>query len=241
MADPFRDPVREAIVDAACAGDLEALWYMCARGDMRFDVWKSQSFMHAAASGRVHVLEWVMYTTVVRYRTLYIGFMNLPYSIACRAVEDVVHWDVLVFMCMYDPENAPRAICAAAATYGRLDVLKQMWRSRVSADGIAFANAASRRRFDVLEWLLTHSFATDDQKACACASAALHGYLDVLEFLRARTCPWDPWTFACASKRGHLDVMHWLLEQGCPWDSRVFLNASPAVVRWLEAHGMRKN
>ena len=51
-----------------------------------------------------------------------------------------------------------------------------------------------------------------------CRFAALSGYLAVLQWCRENGCPWDERTCASAAKHGQLTVLQWCRENGCPWD-----------------------
>ena len=61
----------------------------------------------------------------------------------------------------------------------------------------------------------------DLQTPEACAAAAKHGYLQVLQWLHENKCPWNVHACSFAACFGHLDVLRYLRENGCPWDRRV--------------------
>ena len=71
------------------------------------------------------------------------------------------------------------------------------------------------------------SDADTSQKATTLiGSAAIHGNLPGLQFLRSVGCPWNKETCACAAICGNLTVLQWCRENGCSWDERTFRNAS---------------
>lgn len=104
------------------------------------------------------------------------------------------------------------------------------------------ALAAAAGRLDVLRW------AREDAKAgwdtWAPASAALAGHVHVLEWLRARECPFDWRTPAAAAAAGHLDALRWARERRLPLRRAAIVGAARggelACVRYLvEACGLR--
>jgi hypothetical protein len=79
------------------------------------------------------------------------------------------------------------------------------------------------------------------RKEGLCEAAARSGQLEVLQWLRANSCPWDGFTCALAVEDGHLEVRQWLLANGCPWDERTCSWAAAGghlkVLQWLRANG----
>ena len=51
-----------------------------------------------------------------------------------------------------------------------------------------------------------------------CKQMAYDGNLELLQFLRAKGCPWDEWTCTYAAKNGQLECLKYAHENGCPWD-----------------------
>lgn len=73
----------------------------------------------------------------------------------------------------------------------------------------------------ILEWIENmHGKGVFDERICAVA--AHFGKTEVLKWLRARNCPWDPMTCAEAARRGHLDTLKWVRHNGCTWDEMTF-------------------
>ena len=52
-----------------------------------------------------------------------------------------------------------------------------------------------------------------------CANAALYGDLQILQYARDNGCPWDEWTCAEAALNGHLPVLQWARNNDCPWNA----------------------
>ena len=48
-----------------------------------------------------------------------------------------------------------------------------------------------------------------------CEAAADSGYLEMLQWLRSKRCPWNERTFEAAALSGHLEILQWLHNQGC--------------------------
>ncbi|CAM9667025.1 unnamed protein product, partial [Sphacelaria rigidula] len=75
--------------------------------------------------------------------------------------------------------HLPAKLCAAAAGFGRLDVLKCL-------------------RARNCPW---------DKTICHRAASA--GYLEILQWERPNGCPWDENTCCSAAAGGHLKVLQW--------------------------------
>ena len=84
----------------------------------------------------------------------------------------------------------------------------------------------------------------------ACAVAAIHGYIAMLERLRdphidGGVCPWEYHACWCAARSNQLDTLIWLRNPDtgggvCPWNKEACLSAArywdySAVVAWIEA------
>ena len=65
----------------------------------------------------------------------------------------------------------------------------------------------------------------------------------MLEWARARGCPWDAWCCAEAARKGNLETLEWLRARGCPWDRRTcasaWNNGHFHVYDWARANGCR--
>jgi hypothetical protein len=59
-----------------------------------------------------------------------------------------------------------------------------------------------------------------------CANAALHGHLDILQFVHTHGCSWDAWTCSNAALNGHVHVLKYAHEHGCPWTEHTCSNAA---------------
>jgi hypothetical protein len=47
--------------------------------------------------------------------------------------------------------------------------------------------------------------------------AALHGRLDIIQWLRTKGCPWSASACSYAALNGHLEALKWMRANGCPW------------------------
>jgi hypothetical protein len=52
-----------------------------------------------------------------------------------------------------------------------------------------------------------------------CSIAAANGHFELLQYAHANGCPWDSDTCRGAAKKGHLDILQWARANGCPWSS----------------------
>ena len=115
---------------------------------------------------------------------------------------------------------------ALAAAVGCVAVLAELMdvRGCGAAEGlpyrgvVACRTAASHGRLEALVWLRGRGLEWDTS-VCAVSSAG--GHLEVLRYAREHGCPWDEETCWYAARRGHLGVLRYAREHGCPWDWRV--------------------
>jgi hypothetical protein len=74
-----------------------------------------------------------------------------------------------------------------------------------------------------------------------CESAAKHGNLPVLQYLRSVNCSWNAGTCARAAKAGHLHILQWCRENGCHWNERTCEHAAEAghlhILQWCRENG----
>ena len=75
-----------------------------------------------------------------------------------------------------------------------------------------------------LSWALEKCY--EEKKKRFCSKMAEKGNLELLQFLRAKGCPWNEWTCANAACKGHLECLKYLHENGCPWDEGTCLGAA---------------
>jgi hypothetical protein len=87
--------------------------------------------------------------------------------------------------------------------------------------------AASHGRLEVLKWLVEKGFKFS---ADSLAAAAQGGELECIEYLREIGCPWSnavakidmtvttPWTSTPAAEK-YVQILRYLMETGCPWDA----------------------
>eukprot|EP00588_Corethron_pennatum_P032747 CAMPEP_0194349390 /NCGR_PEP_ID=MMETSP0171-20130528/107064_1 /TAXON_ID=218684 /ORGANISM="Corethron pennatum, Strain L29A3" /LENGTH=266 /DNA_ID=CAMNT_0039116835 /DNA_START=101 /DNA_END=897 /DNA_ORIENTATION=- len=74
-----------------------------------------------------------------------------------------------------------------------------------------------------------------------CYAAATGGQLRVLQWLRARNCPWDSWTTRRAARNGHLKVLKWAKGEGCELGAGICYEAAKGghfeVLKWAQGEG----
>ncbi|KAL6059217.1 Ankyrin repeat domain containing protein [Balamuthia mandrillaris] len=137
---------------------------------------------------------------------------------------------------------SPRAF-ALAARRGHMEVLRWIRANqgehackKVSPD----MNAALGGQWEVLKWLHTEAGCAWSG-ASVCSAIAATGNLSMVQWVRARGCPWDESTCSVAARKGHLEVLQWAREQGCPWQestcNKAALNGHLHVLRWARAQG----
>jgi hypothetical protein len=91
-------------------------------------------------------------------------------------------------------------------------------RAAIQRSGVRLPDAFEIGEFNTestISWALEKC---SEEKERFCAEMALKGNLELLQFLRAKGCPWDGWTCSSAAKNGHLECLKYAREKGCPWD-----------------------
>ncbi len=128
--------------------------------------------------------------------------------------------------------------CRAAAKAGHIDALKWLHGSGCPWDVWTTSGAAVGGHLDVLVWLRDNKCPWNEN---TCSGAACGGHLHILKWARARECPWDEETCAWAARGGHLELLQWARQQGCPWDEETCAEAAKegklAVLQWAHANG----
>jgi len=56
-----------------------------------------------------------------------------------------------------------------------------------------------------------------------CGGAYYHeGHISLIQWMRARGCPWNEQCTAHAAHGGHLRLLEYLRENGCPWEEHTW-------------------
>lgn len=97
-----------------------------------------------------------------------------------------------------------------------LQMLKYMWNDGCEDPHpqLTIMYAAQYNRRDVLEWLYTdlaHLYTMDARAAWA---AARNGHLELLQWMRARGCPWDYEAGIAAAQMNNVHVLRWMAANG---------------------------
>ena len=128
-------------------------------------------------------------------RTRY--FLHFPatsFNLSYFTEDWCAYWSRKFYMHETDPELIKRVLYVAARQ-GYLQVFEKYW------------SQGPQEKLSQL-W---------DEETCGWA--ALHGHLEVLQWLRAKGCPWWEVTSKQAALGGHLEVLQWMRAQDppCPW------------------------
>jgi len=203
--------------------------------------------------GRRNLLDWMQDLA----RDDIDGPMRLHDSIcvAAASVGDLKH---LQGQAQY---RIPERAYKCASRYGHLNVLQWALDTSALCTVDVCKQAAKGGHIHVLEWAMANRSVKLSQRcpcspACvrynvecphkrgftltesACAAAARRGDLEMLQWLRAKGCPWDSTTCERAAQQGRLCVLEWARAQGCPWNwgSSVCCRAAKAghlhVIKW---------
>lgn len=105
--------------------------------------------------------------------------------------------------------------CSEAASCRNLEALVLLSSERHPWDAsVLRAAAGSRRRTDIVLYLLDHGCPTDATVLCA---AAVAGNLDTIKALLERACPRDETATRAAAGAGHVGALRLLCASGCPY------------------------
>jgi hypothetical protein len=107
----------------------------------------------------------------------------------------------------------------AAALSGDISVLKYVIENGSSWDYVTYNYAVKSGNLDCLKYLYQQSF-NDLSKpwwnVSTCMTAAFHGYLHILKFLRKKGCRWDARTTLYAFENKHIKLLDWAIKNKCP-------------------------
>lgn len=102
-----------------------------------------------------------------------------------------------------------------AVKYGQTAVMQFLLDNQCPLVGYprAFDVAARGHSLATFEWLYHHKH---DWGELTCSTAAGAGWLEGLQYLRAKGCRWDRETRSKAAEKGHLDVLKFAHYNNCP-------------------------
>jgi hypothetical protein len=131
-----------------------------------------------------------------------------------------------------------------AATNGNMELLEYLQDTyQYLFFGIRSVTIKKRARVDQsrsdIQWI--------QGRRLVCATAALHGQLDLLQLARCHyDMPWDVTTCSNAALHGHLHILKFAYHHKCPWDEQTRMNAEKyrgkhreEIKKWLEKRGCR--
>ena len=111
-----------------------------------------------------------------------------------------------------------------AAEAGALELVQWMCQEGAAVEGTktgelddeVMSSAAMGGNLMLVRWLRVFKGCKWD--GAACALAAKHGHLEILQWLRANGCPADADVTEHAVDQGHVEVLRWARENGCQWE-----------------------
>lgn len=172
---------------------------------------------HAAAHGRVDVLQWINDKEKLTSYT-YIDF-NYANSLPRPCYMDAPGG------CLTDEISATgeRCLWLSASLSKRVEVFE--W---LSSNGFSptppleiMYEFISSGRMDLMEWIQVRTRNVSDERLCACA--AYYGNINILKWLRNVGCAWNAFTVIKSYQRGNRDCFQWAVENGCPYPNMYIL------------------
>jgi hypothetical protein len=151
------------------------------------------------------------------------------------------HLDTLKWLYEVTPPNLDLevVICHTAVTHGKATIMRWLMDSRgVIGTRDLCAMAAKYGHLDLLKLMREKWYPWDSS---TCSQAARRGHLHILQWVREKGCPWDDQTVYEAAVDGHLDLLKWARRNGCPMDQDVCYTAARygqiEVLKWAREDG----
>jgi hypothetical protein len=184
---------------AVVSGDLDKLqWLRLVKGATMF----RESSVVAAQYGHTNILNW---------------FYQIRFHIDAKTSREAAfqgHLDILQLL----HANAHRwhvDTCLFAVKAGHLAVLQWLGEHGCAYEiGAMTQKAAYYGKVNVLDWLLTQAGAQLSVELMQ--AAAKGGQLAMCQHLRNIGCAWDESACNSAAEHGHVHVLSWLRASGCP-------------------------
>lgn len=207
---------------AASLGHLEILQWAIQNDCAYFE----RAVLHyAAKGGRRNVLEWAMD----------FGFSGhfLCEPAAQNGQLETIKWLREVRHCDWG-----FLVCAGAAKYGHLDVIKYARNNGCKWDHHTCDWAARFGHLEVLKWARDNGCEWTHE---TCDSAAAFGHFEILKWARENGCPWTNKTCDLAAIRGRLDIIMWARLNGCEWSNKTCdyaaENGHLSTLMWARRNG----
>jgi hypothetical protein len=223
----------------AVFSSIANLWLACKHG---FNVTlNDKSQLPDAPAGLVPLRSWNVQSSAGRAKldvlqaAVKLG-MQCTGSVAYGAVKDLAKLQWLYYTKKCPLESA---LLYSAASAGVLAVVKWLIERGLPLTG-GVSGAVHQGHLRILEHL--HS-AGCELSETHCREAAERSNLQLLQWLRARNCPWDSDAVGCAAAAaGSKDILLWLQQQqGAVLTERTMCRAAgagkAALVHWLHANG----
>ena len=192
----------------------------------------------AAAYGDVRILEWFESHGIFKAYQKWI-LRGAPCEIPrrkialCNAAARGGHMNTLQWAhargCGWGPST-----CALAAGRGNLDMLVWLREHGCPWDHNTCTQAIFGGHMSVLEWAADNG--CDVRHFSVAHSAARHGDVAILRFLRTKQAVFNYMCCTFAAMHDRLDALKWLREHGCTWDRQPCINnALPGseLIEWL--------
>ena len=135
----------------------------------------------------------------------------------CTAAAQGGHLKLLQWLHERECSWYPFDICYYAAANGDIPMLQWMHEIDCLWEGQACSSAATHGHLNVLQWLRCELKCR--WTASICSDAAENGHLHVIQWAHSEGCPWDCCTLRSAIENGHFDVLVFALDHDCPTDN----------------------
>ena len=106
---------------------------------------------------------------------------------------------------------------------GQFDAVQYLHQIKCPRPNTVCSTAARHGHVPLLTWLRAQGA---PWVAAVCASAAAGGHLCILEGVRELNCPWDKRTTDLAAANGHVELLEWAVDNGCPLQTSAYIAAA---------------
>src|SRR5579872_1055228 len=194
--------------------------------------WNSNTCAYAAMNGHIEILKWARSPLMVpRGQVCEWDSVVLWFALSHN------HFEIFKWAIENGCEMDEDTICAVAAEYGRLEILKWLYEQSYELNEMTCAKAAGNNQLEILKWLRSKGCPWDDS---TCNSAAIGGHLEVLEWVRLNGCTWDHITPVQVASGSHFETFKWItLNGGITTHPQVLIilavNREYEMFKWAQA------
>lgn len=152
------------------------------------------------------------------------------------------NYDGIKWLMDNDCPKDSRAVTSAVGMAFYQEMYKFLLENGFPCDVTAFLTAASKKRLDVVDYLVNHKCPYNCQPL---ETAAEEKNLELMQWLHNKMCPLSEKIMNTSVIVGDFQILNWLKENNCPWSIKTMYIAAErsdlSVVKWLKESGCTCN